>query len=97
MEQIPLFEKVTTNSPGRHPLYHYLIEAQPRAQVRPGSHLRGQLDCYGFGPKHDSDVLWKFEKFLVDRQGAVVSRFAPDMPPDDRAIISTIEASLLQC
>jgi glutathione peroxidase-family protein len=37
------------------------------------------------------------EKVLVDRRGAVVSRFAPDMPPDDRAIISTIEATLLQC
>ena len=94
--QFPLFEKVTVNSQGRHPLYRHLIEAQPLAQVRPDSHLRRQLECYGFGAESYSDVLWNFEKFLLDRHGNAVGRFAPDMPPDDPAILAAIEARLAQ-
>jgi glutathione peroxidase len=94
--QFPLFEKIAVNSLGRHALYRHLIEAQPLAQVRPDSHLRRQLECYGFGPENHSDVLWNFEKFLVDRRGRAVGRFAPDMPPDDPAILGAIEARLAQ-
>jgi glutathione peroxidase len=92
--QFPLFAKITINSRGRHPLYRLLIEAQPRAQVRPDSNFRGQLECYGFGPEHDSDVLWNFEKFLVDRSGSALGRFAPDTPPDDPTILAAIEERL---
>jgi glutathione peroxidase len=92
--KFPLFEKITVNSQGRHPLYRQLIEAQPRAQRRPDSNFRGQLECYGFRPEHDSDVLWNFEKFLVDRQGVAVDRFSPDTPPDDPAIVAAIETRL---
>jgi glutathione peroxidase len=94
--QFPLFEKITVNSRGRHPLYRHLIEVQPRAQVRPDSHFRGQLECYGFGPENSSDVLWNFEKFLVDRHGSVMGRFAPDTSPDDPAILAAIEGRLAQ-
>jgi glutathione peroxidase len=40
------------------------------------------------------DVEWNFEKFLLDRQGAVLRRFRPDTPPDDPSIIHAIEAAL---
>jgi glutathione peroxidase len=92
--RFPLFEKITVNSRDRHPLYRHLIAAQPRARVRPDSHFRGQLQCYGFGPENDSDVLWNFEKFLVDRHGNTVGRFAPDTPPDDPVILAAIEKRL---
>ena len=94
--QFPLFARITVNSQGRHPLYRHLIEAQPRARFPPGSHFRGQLECYGFGPENHSDVLWNFEKFLVDRHGSVFGRFAPDTPPDDPAIVVAIEGRLAQ-
>jgi glutathione peroxidase len=94
--QFPLFEKITVSSQGRHPLYRHLIEAQPLALVRPDSHLRGQLECYGFGAKNHSEVLWNFEKFLVDRHGSAIGRFAPDTPPDDPTILAAIEARLAQ-
>jgi glutathione peroxidase len=32
-----------------------------------------------------NDVTWNFEKFLVDRNGAVVARFAPPFTPDEIA------------
>ncbi len=32
-----------------------------------------------------SDITWNFEKFLVDRSGAVVARFAPPTTPEEIA------------
>ena len=31
----------------------------------------------------NSDIAWNFTKFLVDRQGNVVERFAPPTTPED--------------
>jgi hypothetical protein len=87
---------LTVNSQSRHPLYRLLIEARPLAQVRPDSHFRRQLECYGFGAERYSDVLWNFEKFLVDRRGSALARFAPDVPPDDPSILAAIDERLAQ-
>jgi glutathione peroxidase len=38
--------------------------------------------------------MWNFEKFLIDRDGVVVARFAPDVAPDDARLISAIEDAL---
>ncbi len=40
------------------------------------------------------DVQWNFEKFLVDRDGAVVARFRPGTTPGDPSVISAIEKVL---
>ena len=40
------------------------------------------------------DIGWNFEKFLVDGDGEVVARFAPDAEPDDPRVTSAIEALL---
>ncbi|MNT52638.1 Hydroperoxy fatty acid reductase gpx2 [compost metagenome] len=50
----------------------------------------------GYGIKHEnpSDVLWNFEKFLVNRQGEVVSRFAPSVTPDHPELLKAIETQL---
>ena len=40
------------------------------------------------------DVQWNFEKFLIDRNGAVMARFAPDVAPDDARLTSAIEDAL---
>ncbi|MFD1537666.1 glutathione peroxidase [Nonomuraea guangzhouensis] len=37
------------------------------------------------------DIQWNFEKFLVDRDGAVVARFRPGTTPDDPAVVGAIE------
>jgi glutathione peroxidase len=92
--QFPLFEKITVKSEGRHPLYDHLIGAQPKAHFAPDSTFRSKLESYGIRPERDSDVLWNFEKFLVDRKGVVVGRFSPDTPPDDPALVAAIEAQL---
>jgi glutathione peroxidase len=90
----PLFQKVVINAGERHPLYQALIEAQPKAQARPGSDFRAKLEGYGIKPKNDSDVLWNFEKFLISRDGKVVGRFTPDTTPDEPTLVAAIEAEL---
>ena len=42
----------------------------------------------------DGDVAWNFEKFLVAPGGRQITRFRPQVEPEDAAIISAIEAAL---
>ena len=37
------------------------------------------------GEGDSSDITWNFEKFLVDKQGNVVRRFAPPTTPEEVA------------
>jgi glutathione peroxidase len=41
------------------------------------------------------DVLWNFQKYLVDREGNVVSKIGPQVTPEDPGLVEQIE-SLLQ-
>lgn len=41
-----------------------------------------------------SDIQWNFEKFLIDRNGRVVERFAPAVTPEDPTLQRAIEAAL---
>jgi glutathione peroxidase len=43
---------------------------------------------------HDGDIRWNFEKFLVDADGNVIGRFAPQVEPNDPALVSAIESAL---
>lgn len=42
----------------------------------------------------DGDVQWNFEKFLLDRDGTVVARFAPRVEPGDEVLRKQVEALL---
>ena len=45
-------------------------------------------------PKGKGKVSWNFEKFLLNRQGEVVARFAPMTEPDDPELVAAIEKLL---
>lgn len=92
--QFPMFSKIEVNGPGRHPLYQQLIEAQPQAQTLPDSQLMTRLSERGLLNGGPSDIAWNFEKFLVDRNGVPVARFAPDMPVNHPAVRDAIENAL---
>ena len=92
--RFPMFAKVEVNRAARHPLYRALIDAQPQARQAEGSSFGAKLAQHGLSPKHASDVMWNFEKFLVGRDGRVLARFAPDVKPDDPALAAAIEAAL---
>ncbi|MBX3291805.1 MAG: redoxin domain-containing protein [Acidobacteria bacterium] len=89
----PLFSKVGILE-NRHPLYASLIEAQPEANVNNGGGMEERLRNFGHTRTDPTDVLWNFEKFLVSKNGDIVSRFAPDVTPDDARLVEKIEADL---
>jgi glutathione peroxidase len=45
-------------------------------------------------PDGPGDIRWNFAKFLVDRDGKVVARFAPTTPPASEEIVSAVEQQL---
>ncbi len=90
----PMFAKVVVKGEGQHPLYATLTKEQPEARTLPGSDFRSKLEGYGVKTGAPDEVLWNFEKFLVDREGKVIDRFAPDVPPDAEVLVSAIESAL---
>jgi glutathione peroxidase len=89
----PLFEKITVVGPNKHPLYAALTTAKPEATGDKNA-FRENLKKHGITANTDPEVLWNFEKFLVGKNGEVIARFAPQLPPDDAAIINAIETAL---
>lgn len=61
-----MFAKIDVNGKGAHPLYRYLKKEKP-----------GIL-----GPLGGGAIKWNFTKFLVDRSGQVVARYAPSTKPE---------------
>lgn len=90
----PLFAKIVVKGPGQHPLYAALTRAQPEAVKLPGTDFRGKLVAHGIDVGSPNDILWNFEKFLVNRQGEVVARFAPDVAPDSPILVEAVEREL---
>jgi glutathione peroxidase len=88
----PLFSKISVVGTDQHPLYNRLTTAQPKAAG--DGPFRERLKGYGINPGKPADVLWNFEKFLVDRRGEVVGRFSPDTAPDDPRLLAAIDAEL---
>ncbi|MDI1443054.1 glutathione peroxidase [Polyangium sp. 6x1] len=92
----PLFSKIVVKGEGQHPLYGALTSAKPEARALPGSDFRAKLIGYGIDPGAPHEILWNFEKFLVDRNGEVIERFSPDVAPDAELLVTSIERALAQ-
>lgn len=90
--QFPMFAKITVTGEQKHPLYQRLTSAMPEVAGR--GKMEGNLRKYKIEPTPPPEVLWNFEKFLVDRDGKVVARFSPDTAPDAPAVREAIEAAL---
>lgn len=61
----------------------------------PGRHpLYQQLTRVPATEDGSEDIRWNFEKFLVDREGGVVARFAPTTTPDDPELVAAVERLL---
>lgn len=90
--QFPLFSKITVKGDGKHPLYRSLTAAKPTA-VGDGP-MRERLKGHGIDPGPHGEIVWNFEKFLLDRELGVVERFAPDVTPDDPRLLSAVDREL---
>ena len=89
----PLFEKITVVGEGKHPLYRELIAAQPKTVTSKDTWAK-HLNGFGIETNAEPEILWNFEKFLVDREGKVAARFTPDTSGDDPMLVSAIEKEL---
>jgi glutathione peroxidase len=92
--KFPMFSKISVVGIGKHPLYRALISAQPRAISVSQPSWRAKLKGYGIETTSEPEILWNFEKFLINRNGEVVARFAPDTQPDAPELVSAIEKQL---
>ncbi len=91
----PRFKKIEVNGENEAPLYTYLKSAITTGEgkgnllmslmLRLSSRMNGKS-------KQSNDIQWNFEKFLVNRHGNVVKRFAPVVTPEQ--IAKDIEALL---
>lgn len=88
----PLFAKIPVVGDAKHPLYSVLTQAIPE-RIGEGPWVKDLVD-YGLTPNEPPEVLWNFEKFLINKQGEVVARFAPDISADDPRIVDAINAEL---
>ncbi|MCP2040252.1 glutathione peroxidase [Neisseria sp. HSC-16F19] len=81
--EFTIFDKIDVNGPNTHPLYGYLKAQQPEDQ---GNHLFKDLllRLASLGEKREgSDIKWNFTKFLINRNGEVVARYAPSVTPEE--------------
>ncbi|MES3038676.1 MAG: glutathione peroxidase [Bdellovibrionota bacterium] len=92
--KFPMFQKIVVKGEGQHPLYKALTEVKPEAKTKPGGTLVAKLKEKGLINGNKNDIMWNFEKFLINRKGEVVERFAPDVTPDDPMVIQAIEKEL---
>ncbi|OSI07663.1 glutathione peroxidase [Neisseria animaloris] len=79
--QFKIFDKIEVNGANAHPLYVYLKSRQPND--RSGHRIKDwllKLAATGMGHE-DADIKWNFTKFLINREGEVVGRFAPTVTP----------------
>jgi glutathione peroxidase len=79
----PVLAKVDVNGPEADPLYAYLRSAAPGDF---GAQYGGFYDAISkIRPAADGtdEVKWNFTKFLVGRDGSVIKRYEPPVPPAD--------------
>jgi glutathione peroxidase len=88
----PVLSKISVAGGDQHPLYSGLTRAVPEAQGI--EEFREQMKKYKMELPPAPAILWTFEKFLLNRKGEVVGRFAPNIAPDDARLVAAIDAEL---
>lgn len=76
------FAKIDVNGENADELYKFIKKEAPKADEDVASEgLYDKLSGMGFNTTGD-DIKWNFTKFLVDKNGKVVARFAPTYEPE---------------
>lgn len=76
------FGKIDVNGDNADDLYKFIKKEAPEALEDEASKgLYEKLSGMGFNTTED-DIKWNFTKFLIDKNGKVVDRFAPTYEPE---------------
>lgn len=80
------FAKIDINGDTAHPLYKYLksVKNSEDVEKREKGFINKLLKLTK--PSNEGEIKWNFTKFLINRNGEVVERFAPTVKPEDLAI-----------
>jgi glutathione peroxidase len=76
------FSKIEVNGTNEEPLYKYLKTAAEEFRNKDTADLYNKVKQYTPGIA-ENDIRWNFTKFLIDKEGKVVARFAPNITPDE--------------
>jgi len=83
--QFDQFKKIDVNGENADPLFIY-IKSQIKNEDVSGIKNKATMKMIAkmsTSCKEEGDIKWNFTKFLVDREGKVVKRFAPTTSPED--------------
>ena len=90
----PLMKKTDVNGKDAHPIFEYLKSQAPDEEYKgfKAKATHAMLKGISKSVEKDGDILWNFTKFLINRDGSVVKRYAPVIEPKD--IEKDLEAML---
>jgi len=71
-ENVHIYGKLEVNGKGAHPMFKFLKKACPATGERIGT-----KDGMFYDEVRTTDIVWNFEKFIVDAQGRPRYRFHP--------------------
>ena len=81
----PLMAKTDVNGANAEPVFEYLKTQAPTEEYK-GLKAKASAKMFKTISKSvekDSDIQWNFTKFLVNRDGTVIKRYAPTTEPVD--------------
>ena len=78
-------KKIDVNGENEDPLFTYIKNEMPEEKVEGLKNKMAMkaIEKISSTTKKAGDIKWNFTKFLVDREGNVVSRFAPTDKPEN--------------
>jgi glutathione peroxidase len=88
----PIMPKISVAGADQHPLYKALTEAIPEGFG--ADEFRTTMSKHKVPLASLPEILWNFEKFLVNKSGEVAARYAPGVTPDDWRLVAAIDAAL---
>lgn len=76
------FSKIEVNGKNQEPLYKFLKTQAEEYRNKESVDFFGKVKQYT-PDIEEKDIRWNFTKFLVDKSGNIVARFAPNITPEE--------------